>query len=110
MYAQITGIRVPINQMSQLRQVLESKYLPVVRVRPGFLAGYLLEQVDDPNSAQLILFWDSHSAVENFNRTGALEASIYGLAADIPGIDIQRQGYTVPLAVRAAHETAEVGA
>src|SRR5689334_3117810 len=65
MYAQITGIRVPINQMSQLRQVIESKYLPVVRGRPGFLAGYLLEQVDDPNSAQLVLFWDSHKDVEN---------------------------------------------
>ena len=110
MYAQITGIRVPMNQMSQLRQVIESKYLPVVRGRPGFLAGYLLEQVDDPNSAQLVLFWDSHGAVENFNRTGVLEASIYGLAADIPGLEIQRQGYTVPLAVRGAHELVEAGA
>lgn len=107
MYAQITGIRVPLNNMPQLRQVIESKYLPVVRLRPGFLAGYLLEQVDDPNSAELVLFWDSHDAVETFNRTGLLQASIYGLAADIPGVEIQRQGYTVPLAVRAAHELAE---
>ncbi|MEO8606236.1 MAG: hypothetical protein ABI690_00015 [Chloroflexota bacterium] len=110
MYAQITGIRVPLNKMPQLRQVIESKYLPVVRGRPGFLAGYLLEQIDDSNSAQLVLFWDSQGAVESFNRTGALEASIYGLAADIPGLEIQRQGYTVPLAVRAAHEMADAGA
>jgi hypothetical protein len=110
MYAQVTAIRVPLNKMSQLRQVIESKYLPVVRGRPGFLAGYLLEQVDDSSAAQLVLFWDSHSAVENFNRTGVLEASIYGLAADIPGLEIQRQGYTVPISVRGAHELAEAGA
>jgi hypothetical protein len=110
MYAQVTGIRVPLNKMAQLRQVIETKYLPVVRARPGFLAGYLLEQVDDPNSAQLILFWDSHSAVENFNRTGALQASIYGLATEVPGLEIQRQGYTVPLAVRGVHELAEASA
>ena len=110
MYAQMTDIRVPINQMSQLRQVIESKYLPVVRSRPGFLAGYLLEQVDDPTSAQLILFWESHRDVENFNRTGVLEASIYALAADLPGLDIHRQGYTVPLAVRGEPELAEAGA
>jgi heme-degrading monooxygenase HmoA len=110
MYAQVTLIRVPLGKMPELHQVIEAKYLPVVRVRPGFLAAYLLEQVDDPDSAQLVLFWDSHNAVENFNRTGVLEASIYGLAADIPGIEIHRQGYTVSLAMRGITERAEAGA
>jgi heme-degrading monooxygenase HmoA len=102
MYAQVTVIQVPLNQMDQLREVIESKYLPVVRARPGFRAGYLLEQVDDPDNAQLILFWEDHAAVENFNRTGLLQASIHALASDVPGLRVRRQGYLVRVTVRAA--------
>ena len=109
MYAQVTHIRVPMNKIVELRDMIETQYLPVVRVRPGFLAGYLLEQVDDPDSAQLVLFWDSQSAVEDFTRTGVLQASVYGLASDIPGVDIRREGYIVPLAVRGALPLAEAG-
>lgn len=108
MYAQVTTIRVPFNKMSTLRQVIEIDYLPVVQERPGFLAGYLLEQVDDPDSAQLVLFWDSHAAVENFNRTGLLQTSVTALAAEIPGIEIKRGGYIVQVAMRGVHELAGV--
>jgi heme-degrading monooxygenase HmoA len=102
MYAQVTLIQAPLNQMALLRDVIESKYLPVVRARPGFRAGYLLEQVDDPDSAQLVLFWEDHAAVENFNRTGLLQASIHALAADVPGLEVRREGYLVKVSVRAA--------
>ncbi len=102
MYAQVTTIQVPFNQMEQFRQVIEIKYLPVVRARPGFRAGYLLEQVDDTESAQLVLFWEDQAAVENFNRTGLLQASIHALAADVPGMRVQREGYVVKVSVRAA--------
>ncbi len=101
MYAQITAIQVPLNQMEQLREAIETRYLPVVRARPGFRAGYLLEQVDDQNSAQLVLFWDDQAAVENFNRTGMLQASINALAAEMPGVEVRRQGYVVKVAMRA---------
>ncbi len=104
MYAQITTIQVPTGMMAALRELVETSYLPVVRARPGFLAGYLLEQVDDAESAQIILFWESHAAVENFARTGTLQASLHALAADIPGVQVKRQGYMVPVAVRSAPE------
>jgi len=107
MYAQVTHIRVPMNKMDELREVIETKYLPIVRGRPGFLAGYLLEQVDDLDSGQLVLFWDSQGAVENFTRTGLLQASIYGLSGDIPGIELRREGFVVQVAVRAVPELAE---
>lgn len=106
MYAQMTTIQVPLNQMEQLREVIETKYLPVVRGRPGFRAGYLLEQVDDAQSAQLILFWDDHAAVENFNRTGLLQTSINALAADLPGVHVQRESYIVRVSARAARAAA----
>jgi hypothetical protein len=106
MYTQVTHIHVPLNQMSQFRQVIENKYLPVVRARPGFLAGYLLEQVDDPDCAQLILFWDDHAAVENFHRTGLLQASITILASEIPGIQVHRESYLVKVAMKAARPEA----
>jgi heme-degrading monooxygenase HmoA len=97
MYTQVTTLQVPLNKMADVRQVIENKYLPVVRKRPGFVAAYLLEQVDDPNSAQLILFWDSQVSIENFHRTGLLEASVQSIAADIPGVRLHRESYIVRL-------------
>jgi hypothetical protein len=86
--------------MSKLRDLIEEKYVPIVRARPGFLAVYLLEQVDDPDSAQLMIFWDSHAAVESFHSTGLLESSVQAIAADLPGVQVRRQGYIVQLAAR----------
>jgi quinol monooxygenase YgiN len=99
MYAQKTLIFAPLGKIPQLRQLIAEKYLPEVRIRPGFMAAYLLEQTDDENSAELIQFWDSHASIENFQRTGLLQASIQSIAMDIPGIRIQRQGYIVRVAV-----------
>ena len=106
MYTQITHIKVPLNQMSLFRQVIEEKYLPVVRGRPGFLAGYLMEQVDDPDCAQLILFWDDHASVENFHRTGLLQASISILATEVPGVTLHRESYLVKVVTKAARPEA----
>ncbi len=106
MYAQVTLLQVPIDQMPVLRDLLETRYLPIVRQRPGFKAGYFLEQCDDPETGQLVLFWDDQAAVESFNRTGMLQASLHALTAEMPDLIVQRQGYTVRLAVRALPETA----
>jgi heme-degrading monooxygenase HmoA len=109
MYAQVSFIRVPMNNMSQLREVIETKYLPVVRTRPGFLAAYLLEQTDDPDTAQLVQFWDSQADVESFHRTGLLESSVQAIAAYIPGVQIRRQGYMVKVAMRGPAVPESVG-
>ena len=109
MYAQVTTIQVPMNRISDLRQVIETHYLPIVRNRPGFLAAYLLEQIDDPDSAQLVQFWNNQSDVENFHRTGLLESSIQGIAAYVPGVQIKRQGYLVRTAMRGAVAAESVG-
>lgn len=109
MYAQVTFIRVPMNKINELRQVIESHYLPNVRCRPGFLAAYLLEQIDDPDCAQLVQFWNSQADVENFHRTGLLEASIQGIAAYLPDVQIKREGYVVRTAVRGAAVAEAVG-
>lgn len=107
MYAQVTSIRVPMDNMAKLREIIEEKYLPVVRARPGFLAAYLLEQVDDPDSAQLLLFWDSHAAVESFHSTGLLETSVQAIAAQLPGVQVRRQGYVVQLFARGTNSHAQ---
>ncbi len=98
MYAQKTLIQVPVGKVGELRQLLNEKYLPVVCQRPGFLASYLLEQTDDEEIAELVVFWDSHAAVENFQCTGLLQASIQTLALDLPGATLHRQGYIVRVA------------
>jgi quinol monooxygenase YgiN len=95
MYAQATTLRVPLGTMPQMRRVIEQDYLPRVRCRPGFVSAQFLEQIDDPESALLIICWENQAAVENFSRTNHLEASVQALAVRVPGVRVQRQGYLV---------------
>lgn len=98
MYAQKTVIHAPMGKIMELREMIAQKYLPVVRSRPGFMAAYLLEQVDDSDKCELILFWDNQAALENFQKTGMLKASLQSLALDMPGIRLERQGYMIRVA------------
>ena len=92
MYAQTTLIRTPLGAMVKMREIVRRDYLPKIRVRPGFVSAFLMEQVDDPDRAELIILWENQAAVEHFNSTGMLEATIHGLASRLPGVQIQRQG------------------
>lgn len=95
MYAQRTRLRVPQARMKDLRALIQNEFLPVLSRRPGFVAAYLLEQVDDEDSAEMIQFWENHSAAEAFTRTGSLASTLQSLAVSIPGLQVQRQGYIV---------------
>ncbi len=95
MYAHVTVIRVAQGKISELRSLMENDYLPTISSRPGFVAAHLLEQVDDLDSAQLIVFWDSQEALENSRRTTTLQGSDQSIAARMPGLRIERQGYIV---------------
>lgn len=108
MYAQITLMHAPIGKMPELRHLIEEVYLPVVRARPGFKAAFFLEQVDDPDTAQLVQLWDNQAAIENFHRTGMLQGSDQSIAARLPGLRIQRQGYVVRVGLGALENEAEV--
>lgn len=99
MYAQITTLRAPLNKMAELRRLIEQEYLPNVFNRDGFVSAQLLEQIDDTDNAQLIMFWDSQAAVERAGQTGLLRQTLEGLAIGLPGLKIQRQGYIVRVAV-----------
>jgi quinol monooxygenase YgiN len=102
MYAHVTIIRVAQGKMNELRSVIEREYLPTVSHRPGFVAAHLLEQVDDLDSAQLIIFWDSQEALENSRRTSTLQGSDQSIAARMPGLRIERQGYIVRVTTQKA--------
>ncbi len=97
MFAQATHIRVPEGAMPQLRELVAIQYLPVVQAREGFVAAQFLEQIDDPETALLVVYWDSQQAVEAFHRTGLLQASVQTLAAVLPGVKVAREGYMVTI-------------
>ncbi|MFN8449568.1 MAG: hypothetical protein U0521_13535 [Anaerolineae bacterium] len=101
MYAQTTTIRVPMGLMGQMREIVRGEYLPKIRIRPGFVTAFFMEQLDDPDRAELVVLWESQAAVEHFNSTGVLEATIHGLSAHLPGIQVQRQGYALSVLVGA---------
>lgn len=99
MYAQASVIRVPVGGMPNLRRLIEHSYLPGVSARAGFISAALLEQVDDPESALLMVYWDSQGSVEAFHRTGALQATVQALAAEMPGLHVERESYVVTVSV-----------
>ncbi len=85
--------------MEHMREIVQRSYLPKVRTRPGFVSAFFLEQVDDPDRAELIVLWEDQAALERFNSTGMLEASVHGLGARLPGVQIQREGYLVSMLI-----------
>ena len=102
MYAQVTLLRAPMGKMAELRTLIQDNYLPSVSQREGFLSAHLLEQIDDPDSAQLVVYWSCQAAVEDANRTGLLRQTIESLVANMPYTKIQRQGYIVNVSTEAA--------
>lgn len=108
MYAQKAVLQAPLGKIGELRRLISEKYLPVVRQRPGFIAAFLMEQIDDPDQAELVLLWSSQAAVEDVQNTGLLQASIQMISADLPGLKIQRQGYMIHLT--AGRETGQATA
>jgi quinol monooxygenase YgiN len=104
MYAHITRIRVPLGQMNAFRQQLSREYLQPVRRQPGFIRAYFLEQVDDPDRAQLVQVWESQAALEEYRRTGTIEQVNQRLHAAFRQLELQSQGYLL----RSAPETADV--
>ncbi len=87
---------------AEARRLIEQNYLPAVSNRPGFIAAYLLEQTDDEDRSELIQIWDHQTSIENFHKTGLLEASLQYLAVGLPGCNIQRQGYIIRVSTTAS--------
>jgi heme-degrading monooxygenase HmoA len=76
-------------------QLLETHYLSAARQQPGFIRSYLLEQIDDPNRAQLIQVWNSQADLEAFRQSGVSDKANRTLHQQIPGLQMQSQGYVV---------------
>lgn len=98
MFVQMISMSVPIGRIKHLREMLFEEYLPVLEERPGFLSAHLLEQIDDRDSAFLLIYWDSQSSVEN-EETGVLAGSAHSIAARMPGLKVRRQSYIVDRSV-----------
>lgn len=97
MYAQITTLKSPMGKMAQLRRLIDEVYLPDVQKREGFISAHFLEQIDDPDTAQLIMYWETQADLERSRQTSMLRQTLEGLAAELPGLRIQKQGYSVEL-------------
>jgi len=102
MFAQIITMTVPPGSIENLRTLITEEYLPQVINRPGFISAGLLEQVDDRNATQLVIYWRSHQDVESANQTTGLAGSPYSIAARIPGLRVQRHSYIVKVSTEHA--------
>ena len=95
MYAQVTNLSVPIDKMDEFRELVQNQYFKHVQYREGFVMANLLEAIDDPQTAQIITYWDSQHAIEDARRTGSLQETVQMLASYMPGVRLLRQGYLV---------------
>jgi len=100
MFVQMITLRAPTGKRPKLRQLVQDNYLPGIQQQVGFLHGYLLEQIDDPDVAQLIEVWESQSALEHARKTQLLTGTTQSLAANLPGLRIQQQGYISKVTTR----------
>lgn len=100
MYSQITHLQVPIGRLDDLRQFIYADYFPRLHELDGFIAAYLLEQIDDPTQAQIVQLWADHASIESARRTEPLDVTIERVAASIRGLRIQRQGYIIRVKTR----------
>jgi heme-degrading monooxygenase HmoA len=99
MFVQIIHMQAPIGEIANLRRLVAQEYLPALRNRPGFISAHLLEQIDNRDNAELVIYWDNHDSVEDANRTGVLAGSDSSIAARMPGLRIRRQSYIIKVAV-----------
>lgn len=99
MFVQVITMAVPADSISQLRALVSEEYLPAIRARPGFISANLLEQIDDPNTSMLVIYWQNQQAVENVAVTGVLSGSVDSIAARLPGLRIRRQSYVVNVTI-----------
>lgn len=94
MFVQMISMDVPLGRINKLRDMLYDTYIPALQTRTGFISAHLLEQIDDDNRANLLIYWDNQKSVEN-DETGVLMGSPASIAAHIPGLHISRQSYIV---------------
>ena len=110
MFVQVITIRVPMGTMKSFRSLIDAGYLAVACGQPGFVRGYLLEQVDDPDQAQLVQVWAIQPALENFRKSGTMDQLFQDLHRALPGLSVQSQSYDLiaPTQTYAASNCANV--
>ena len=94
MFVHITSIHVSMGELTRLREVMRRTYLPAARQQPGFLRDYLLEQVDDPDHAELILVWENQSAFERFRGLESTDRFTRELRS-VRGWRVDSQSYVI---------------
>ena len=102
MFAQIITMKVPSGNIQELRMLIAEEYLPEVSGRAGFVSAGLLEQVDDRETTQLVIYWKTQQDVERAQQTSGLVGSPYSIAARIPGMRIQRHSYIIKVSTELA--------
>ncbi len=105
MFAQIITMKVPSGGIDKLRTLITETYLPEVRNRRGFVSAHLLEQVDDRETAHLIVRWATQTDVEEATQTSHLIGSPSSIAAYIPGMRVQRTSFIVTIGAEVALHT-----
>jgi len=104
MFVQMISMQAPLGKIEDLRKLLLSEYLPALENRPGFITAHLLEQVDDRDSAHLMIYWSNQRALEATETTGVLAGSTTSIVARMPGLRVQRQSYIATMTVRGREE------
>ena len=97
MFVHVTYFQVSTGQIGRLRDRVSAGYLASVRKQSGFVRGYFLEKVDDPETAQLIMVWQNQASLEAFRSSELMEAINKMLYANLPGLRMQSESYVARL-------------
>lgn len=95
MFVHMTTIHVPMGEMATLRDLIDEAYLKIARQQPGYVREYLIEQVDNPDHAELIQVWENQSAFEDFRNSTKIDEVFQQLRERMPGLKLRGQSYIV---------------
>ena len=86
MFVQQLSLRVHPDAIPQLRQLVQSQYMPRLKQHIGFVAAHLVAHIDHQDTAELIIYWENEQAM----RIAAIQG--HNLP-DVPGLQIAHQSY-----------------
>jgi hypothetical protein len=104
MFAHYVALKLKHNSAPELSRVLESRILPLLRKRSGFLDAITLVSVQR-SEALVISFWDTIESAEAYDRIRYVEflRALLNLIDGIPRVEIlQVAGSTLGAAARVA--------
>jgi heme-degrading monooxygenase HmoA len=92
MFVQMMTIRAAPEAIPTLRRIAREYVIPQLNQYPGLISAHLIAHIDHQDSAKLIVYWESETAMRNARR----EINALADNADmpvVPGMTVSEENF-----------------